>query len=107
MKRVLFRRISLTTRNFLHSYTKTNQNPVPSFTPLAASTRSRLRFFSSDSDSSVEKKPDPVLESASVAEAHVKDFTLPVEDVSNKGKKWVKKNWIWVSFWQFVSCVFV
>ncbi|MFQ6650563.1 hypothetical protein Gotur_022136, partial [Gossypium turneri] len=84
MKRVLFRRISLTTRNFLHSYTKTNQNPVPSFTPLAASTRSRLRFFSSDSDSSVEKKPDPVLESASVAEAHVKDFTLPVEDVKLK-----------------------
>ncbi|XP_052483162.1 uncharacterized protein LOC105783908 [Gossypium raimondii] len=87
MKRVLFRGISLTTRNFLHSYTKTNQNPVPSFTPLAASTRSRLRFFSSESDSSVEKKPDPVLESASVAEAHVKDVALPVEDVSNKELK--------------------
>ncbi|KAG8472360.1 hypothetical protein CXB51_035288 [Gossypium anomalum] len=84
MKRVLFRGISLTTRNFLRSFTKTNQNPVPSFTPLAASTRSRLRCFSSESDSPVEKKPDPVLESASVAEAHVKDVALPVEDVSNK-----------------------
>ncbi|XP_016737832.1 uncharacterized protein [Gossypium hirsutum] len=85
MKRVLFRGISLTTRNILHSYTKTNQNPVHSFNPLAASTRSRLRFYSSESDSPVEKKPDPVIESASVAEAHVKDVALSVEDVSNKG----------------------
>ncbi|MFQ6655759.1 hypothetical protein Gotur_026172 [Gossypium turneri] len=67
------------------------QNPVHSFTPLAASTRSRLRFYSYESDSPVEKKPDPVIESASVAEAHVKDVALPVEDVSDKGKKWVKK----------------
>ncbi|KAG4166651.1 hypothetical protein ERO13_A13G146300v2 [Gossypium hirsutum] len=87
MKRVLFRGISLTTRNFFHSYTKTNQNPVHSFNPLAASTRSRLRFYSSESDSPVEKKPDPVIESASVAEAHVKDVALPVEDVSNKELK--------------------
>ncbi|MFQ6656008.1 hypothetical protein Gotur_026296 [Gossypium turneri] len=84
MKRVLFRGISLTTRNILHSYTKTNQNPVHSFNPLAASTWSRLRFYLSESDSSVEKKLDPVIESASVAEAHVKDVALPVEDVSNK-----------------------
>ncbi|PPD69711.1 hypothetical protein GOBAR_DD33405 [Gossypium barbadense] len=71
MKRVLFRGISLTTRNILHSYTKTNQNPVQSFNPLAASTRSRLKFYSSESDSPIEKKPDLVIESASVAEAHV------------------------------------
>ncbi|KAA3486708.1 Phenylalanine ammonia-lyase G2B [Gossypium australe] len=63
------------------------QNLVHSFTPLAASTRSRLRFYSSESDSPVEKKPDPVIESASVAEAHVKDVALPVEDVSNKELK--------------------
>ncbi|MFQ6650935.1 hypothetical protein Gotur_022648 [Gossypium turneri] len=86
MKRVLFRGISLTTRNILHSYTKTNQNPVQPFNPLAASSRSRLRFYSSESDSPVEKKPDPVIESASVAESHVKDVALLVEDVSNKGK---------------------
>ncbi|MBA0870539.1 hypothetical protein Goshw_013913, partial [Gossypium schwendimanii] len=58
--------------------------PVHSFNPLSASTRSRLRFYSSESDSSVEKKPDPVIESISIAEAHVKDVALPVEDVSNK-----------------------
>ncbi|MFQ6656009.1 hypothetical protein Gotur_026296 [Gossypium turneri] len=90
MKRVLFRGISLTTRNILHSYTKTNQNPVHSFNPLAASTWSRLRFYLSESDSSVEKKLDPVIESASVAEAHVKDVALPVEDVSNKCKNGFK-----------------
>ncbi|KHG22621.1 Ameloblastin [Gossypium arboreum] len=84
MKRVLFRGISLTTHNFLHSCTKTSQNPVHSFTPLAASTRSRLRLHSSESDSPVEKKPDPVTESASVAEGHVEDVALPVEHMSDK-----------------------
>ncbi|MFQ6652886.1 hypothetical protein Gotur_024553 [Gossypium turneri] len=84
MKRVLFKGISLTTHNILRSSTKTNQNPVHSFNPLAASIRSRLRFYSSESDSPVEKKPDPVIGSASVAEAHVKDVALPIEDVSNK-----------------------
>ncbi|MFQ6620541.1 hypothetical protein Gotur_000403 [Gossypium turneri] len=87
MKRVMFRGISLTTRNILHSYTKTNQNPVHSFNPLTTSTRSRLRFYSSKSDSPIEKKPDPVIESASVAKAHVKDVALPVEDMSNKELK--------------------
>ncbi|XP_052479567.1 uncharacterized protein LOC105785400 [Gossypium raimondii] len=87
MKRVLFRGISLTTHNILHSYTKTNQNPVHSFNPLTTSTRSRLKFYSSESDSPVEKKPDPVIESALVAEAHVKDLALSVEDVSNKELK--------------------
>ncbi|MFQ6620540.1 hypothetical protein Gotur_000403 [Gossypium turneri] len=84
MKRVMFRGISLTTRNILHSYTKTNQNPVHSFNPLTTSTRSRLRFYSSKSDSPIEKKPDPVIESASVAKAHVKDVALPVEDMKLK-----------------------
>ncbi|TYG87836.1 hypothetical protein ES288_A13G246800v1 [Gossypium darwinii] len=84
MKRVLFRGISLTTHNFLHSCTKTSQNPVHSFTPLAASTRSRLRLHSSESDSPVEKKPDPVTESASVAEGHVEDVALPVVHMSDK-----------------------
>ncbi|KAK8542740.1 hypothetical protein V6N13_136706 [Hibiscus sabdariffa] len=87
MKRVLLRGISLTTRNVLHSYTKSSQNPVHSFTPLAASTRSRLRFYSSESDPPVEKKPDPVPESASVAQASGKDVSLAVEDVSNKELK--------------------
>ncbi|MFQ6652890.1 hypothetical protein Gotur_024553 [Gossypium turneri] len=90
MKRVLFKGISLTTHNILRSSTKTNQNPVHSFNPLAASIRSRLRFYSSESDSPVEKKPDPVIGSASVAEAHVKDVALPIEDVSNKGKNGLK-----------------
>ncbi|MFQ6652889.1 hypothetical protein Gotur_024553 [Gossypium turneri] len=84
MKRVLFKGISLTTHNILRSSTKTNQNPVHSFNPLAASIRSRLRFYSSESDSPVEKKPDPVIGSASVAEAHVKDVALPIEDVKLK-----------------------
>ncbi|PPD74455.1 hypothetical protein GOBAR_DD28618 [Gossypium barbadense] len=63
MKRVLFRGISLTTRNILHSYTKTQ---------FTRSTHSPLQL---GLDS----------ESASVAEAHVKDVALSVEDVSNKG----------------------
>ncbi|GMI85328.1 hypothetical protein like AT3G18240 [Hibiscus trionum] len=87
MKRVLLRGISLTTRNFLHSYTKTSQNPVHSFAPLAASTQSRLRFYSSESDPPVDKKPDPVPESVSVAQAPGKDVALAVEDVSNKELK--------------------
>ncbi|MBA0607077.1 hypothetical protein Godav_019438 [Gossypium davidsonii] len=81
MKRVLFRGSSLTTHKFLHSYTKINQNPDHSFTLLAASTRSRLRFNSFGPDSPVEKKPDPIIESTSVA---VKDVALPVKDVNNK-----------------------
>ncbi|TYG83118.1 hypothetical protein ES288_D01G143400v1 [Gossypium darwinii] len=85
MQRVLFRGSSLTTHKFLHSYTKINQNPDHSFTLLAASTRSRLRFNSFGPDSPVEKKPDPIIESTSVA---VKDVALPVKDVSNKGKTW-------------------
>ncbi|KAG4162335.1 hypothetical protein ERO13_D01G110450v2 [Gossypium hirsutum] len=87
MQRVLFRGSSLTTHKFLHSYTKINQNPDHSFTLLAASTRSRLRFNSFGPDSPVEKKPDPIIESTSVA---LKDVALPVKDVSNKGKTWVK-----------------
>ena len=98
MKRALMRGISVTTRNFLHSYTKTNQNPVHSSTPLTASTRFRLRFYSSESDSPDKKKPNPVAESPSLPQAHVKDVAFDVEDVSNKGKKWVKKIGFWVSF---------
>ncbi|MFQ6666230.1 hypothetical protein Gotur_032665 [Gossypium turneri] len=44
-------------------------------------------FYSSESDFPVKKKPDAIIESASVAEAHVKDVALPVEDVSNKELK--------------------
>ncbi|TYH79406.1 hypothetical protein ES332_D03G061900v1 [Gossypium tomentosum] len=45
-------------------------------------------FYSSESDSLVEKKPDPIIESASVAEAHVKDVALPVEDLKTRIKKY-------------------
>ncbi|XWS10011.1 hypothetical protein CRYUN_Cryun39dG0038900 [Craigia yunnanensis] len=83
MKRALLRGISLTTRNFLHSYTKNNQNPVHSFNPLATSTRFRLRFYSPESDSPDKKKPNPVAESL-LPQAHVKEVALDVEDVSNK-----------------------
>ncbi|XP_039002673.1 uncharacterized protein LOC120129170 [Hibiscus syriacus] len=87
MNRVLLRGISLTTRNVLQSYTKASQNPVHSFNPLVASTRSRFRFFSSESDPPPEKKPDSVPESASVAQASGEDVALAVEDVSNKELK--------------------
>ncbi|KHG02554.1 DAG, chloroplastic [Gossypium arboreum] len=46
-----------------------------------------LHFYSSEPYSQVEKKPDPVIESASVAEAHVKDVAFPVEDISDKEAK--------------------
>lgn len=89
MKRAVLRSISVTTRNFFHSYakTKTNQNPVHSFTPLVASTRSWLKFYSSESDSPDEKKPNPVAESPLLPQAHVKDAVLDVEDVNNKELK--------------------
>ncbi|XP_022717141.1 uncharacterized protein LOC111275847 [Durio zibethinus] len=87
MKRALLRSISVTTGSFLHSYTKTSQSPVHSLTPFAASARSRLRFYSSESDSPDEKKTDPVVASASLAQAHVKDVALNVEDVNNKELK--------------------
>ncbi|TYG75815.1 hypothetical protein ES288_D03G063000v1 [Gossypium darwinii] len=45
-------------------------------------------FYSSESDSLVEKKPDPIIEFASVAEAHVKDVALPVEDLKTRIKKY-------------------
>ncbi|TYH50142.1 hypothetical protein ES332_D10G184500v1 [Gossypium tomentosum] len=45
-------------------------------------------FYSSESDSLVEKKLDPVIESASLAEAHVKDVALPVEDLKTRIKKY-------------------
>ncbi|TXG75232.1 hypothetical protein ES332_A01G144300v1 [Gossypium tomentosum] len=85
MKRVLIKGSSFTAHKFLHSYSKINQTPDHSFTLLTASTRSRLRFYSSRPDSPIKKKPDPVIESTSVA---VKDIALPIEDVSNKGKIW-------------------
>ncbi|TYH52878.1 hypothetical protein ES332_D09G058500v1 [Gossypium tomentosum] len=46
------------------------------------------RFYSSESDSPVEKKPDPIIESASIAEAHVKDVALLVEDLKTRNKKY-------------------
>ncbi|XVF78535.1 hypothetical protein PTKIN_Ptkin14bG0141700 [Pterospermum kingtungense] len=89
MKRALWRGISLSTRSFLQSSTKTNRNPVQSVTPLAASTRFPLRFFSSESDPPDEKDGTPVVESPTLtqaqAEAQVKD--VAVEDVSNKEMK--------------------
>ncbi|PPD92679.1 hypothetical protein GOBAR_DD10387 [Gossypium barbadense] len=54
---------------------------------LAGMLMRMLRFYSSESDSPVEKKLDPVIESASLAKAHVKDVALPVEDVSSKELK--------------------
>ena len=45
-----------------------------------------------------------VAESPSLHQANVKDVALDVEDVNNKGKKWVK---IWVSFLVIFCGMFV
>ena len=45
-----------------------------------------------------------VAESPSLPQANVKDVALDVEDVNNKGKKWVK---IWVSFLVIFCGMFV
>ncbi|OMO73277.1 hypothetical protein COLO4_27184 [Corchorus olitorius] len=87
MRRALLRNISLTTRSLVRSYTETNQKPVHSLTQLAASSRSRLRFFSSESDSPDDLKPEPVSVSTSLAQAQVKDVASEVEDVSTKELK--------------------
>ncbi|PQQ01163.1 uncharacterized protein Pyn_18664 [Prunus yedoensis var. nudiflora] len=54
MRRTLLKNVSLYARNHLLSPPTCNPNPSSSLVPLAASTRSLLRLFSSEDDSSAE-----------------------------------------------------
>lgn len=86
MKRLLLRNVAFYTRNILK-----NPYPCPFPAPLAPSastTRPRLRFYSSENDSSGEN-PTPAPET-SLATSQNKDSSLAVEDVSNKGKTMVR-----------------
>lgn len=84
MRRTLLRNASLISRNLLHNPNH-NQPFIP---PLAASTRTQLRLYSSDSkDSSNDQRAsDPAPETALTAQTQKKDVSIDVEDVSNKGK---------------------
>ncbi|XP_021898286.1 uncharacterized protein LOC110814979 [Carica papaya] len=81
MMRALLRNVSLRSRNLFLSSPQPNASSSLSFVPLAVSARSRLRFFSSESDSSTEI-PKPATEST-LAEG-TKDVVASVEDVNNK-----------------------
>ncbi|GAY51532.1 hypothetical protein CUMW_134890 [Citrus unshiu] len=85
MRRTLLRNASLISRNLLHNPNH-NQPFIP---PLAASTRTQLRLYSSDSkDSSNDQRaPDPAPETALTAQTQKKDVSIDVEDVSNKELK--------------------
>ncbi|KAL5748854.1 hypothetical protein ACOSP7_025897 [Xanthoceras sorbifolium] len=90
MRRSLLRNANLYARNLLLSppthTSKPNNSP---FLPLAASTRSRLRLFSSDSNdsSSNDHNSNPPAESAVVVQTQKTDVSIDVEDVSNKELK--------------------
>ncbi|KAI4350960.1 hypothetical protein L6164_005362 [Bauhinia variegata] len=85
MKRALLRNVSLYTRSLLRPPPRCNPSfsPSTSVVPLAASTRTRLRFFSSDNDSSGDN-PNPVAQT-DLADPAKKDVTL--EDIDNKELK--------------------
>jgi hypothetical protein len=117
MKLALLRNVTLYTRNLLR-----NPNLSPSLAPLAASTRPRLRFYSSENDSSGEKlssapetslaqpqksdapiavedasgkNPSSAPETSSV-QTHKKDALIAVEDVNNKGRTKLESCSVWL-----------
>lgn len=79
MKRCVLRNLTLYTSNLLKS-----PNPGPSLTPLAAPSRPRLRFYSSENDLSGEN-PSAATDT-SLASPQNKETSVAVEDVGNKGK---------------------
>ena len=77
------RNVSLFCRNLLHS--SFPHNVTSSSSLLGASTLSRLRFFSSENDSSNENsKPVP---ETTLVDPVKKDVSVDVEDIHNKGNK--------------------
>ncbi|KAI9101614.1 hypothetical protein K1719_023858 [Acacia pycnantha] len=85
MKRTLLSNVSLCTRSLLHSPFSHRPYPNSSIAPLATSTCSRLRFFSSGGDDSNEN-PKPSTET-SVTPPVKKDVLADVQDVGNKDLK--------------------
>ena len=83
MRRALLGNASLFTRSFIHSSPRYNPTSTSSLAPLTAATRSPLRFFSSENDSSNEN-PKPAPET-NLANPVKKDVSVEVEDVNNKG----------------------
>ncbi|KAL6281618.1 hypothetical protein ACE6H2_018499 [Prunus campanulata] len=85
MRRTLLNNVSLYARNRLLSPPTCNPNPSSSLIPLAASTRSLLRLFSSEDDSSAESS-NPSADS-SVIPTNKKDASVEVQDINNKELK--------------------
>ncbi|KAK2647948.1 hypothetical protein Ddye_015437 [Dipteronia dyeriana] len=95
MRRFLLRNANLYARNLLLSPPKHILNPNSPLVPLAVSTRSPLRFFSSESNhssSSNDQNSNPATESAVVVQTQKNDVSIEVDDVSNKElKKQIEK----------------
>ncbi|ONI09221.1 hypothetical protein PRUPE_5G224900 [Prunus persica] len=85
MRRALLNNVSLYARNRLLSLPTCNPNPSSSLVPLAASTRSLLRLFSSEDDSSAGSS-NPSADSR-VIPTNKKDAPVEVQDINNKELK--------------------
>ncbi|BFG32179.1 hypothetical protein CerSpe_184530 [Prunus speciosa] len=83
MRRTLLNNVSLYARNRLLSPPTCNPNPSSSHVPLATSTRSLLRLFSSKDDSSAESSNPSA--GSSVIPTNKKDASVEVQDINNKG----------------------
>ncbi|XP_021819546.1 NHP2-like protein 1 [Prunus avium] len=81
MRRTLLNNVSLCARNRLLSPPTCNPNPSSSLVPLAASTRSLLRLFSSEDDSSAESS-NPSADS-SVIPTNKKDASVETGEAVN------------------------
>ncbi|KAL6280780.1 hypothetical protein ACE6H2_017661 [Prunus campanulata] len=90
MRRTLLNNVSLYARNRLLSPPTCNPNPSTSLVPLATSTRSLLRLFSSKDDSSAESS-NPSADS-SVIPTNKKDASVEVQDINNKGRSNIGKD---------------
>lgn len=94
MRSAILRNLSLNSRNSILNHSKPNANSAKSVTLFASSNQTRLRFFSSESESSSDansqggtsEKVKPSPESTLLAQLKKKDDAVEVEDVGNKGK---------------------
>ncbi|XP_065847656.1 uncharacterized protein [Euphorbia lathyris] len=95
MRRAILRNLSLTSRNLILNHLKGNPNPNPSVILFSASNHSRLRNFTSESESSgdannqngASEKTKPTPESTLLAQLKKNDDDVEVSDVNNKELK--------------------
>ncbi|PQP91581.1 uncharacterized protein Pyn_12735 [Prunus yedoensis var. nudiflora] len=90
MRRTVLNNVSLYARNSLLSPPTCNPNPSSSLVPLATLTRSLLRLFSSEDDSSAESSNQSV--DSTVIPTDKKDASVEVQDINNKGHSNIGKD---------------